>query len=301
MLFKSRVREVPGKSPRNFRGSSGKVWEVQGLSRSSGGAWLPPSDSPKVSSNQGDNWRRLTAPLHTTWLGGRFKSFLIFFLVGEGEEGVRGAGGRGGGGSVFYWKSQGVLQEGEGPRGCLRRIGDFFLGPGGGAKYFFRGRNVHQDDYRTELFYFRIFFRVIPALQGCRNGRFGKRSFCPLPKTRGFDENWRNSDIAFYLQKQGSLLLKPRKSTKMTKLAGVTPTKWPFAPFAKSTVLTTLSFRNENSAQRGSFGPDIPPKTSVRPSKSWKHKHFGADIPRGRPWKKLRSEKLRADFSFPRP
>ena len=27
--------------------------------------------------------------------------------------------------------------------------------------------------------------------QGCRNGRFGKRSFCPLPKTGGFDENWR--------------------------------------------------------------------------------------------------------------
>ena len=47
--------------------------------------------------------------------------------------------------------------------------------------------------------------------------------------------------------------------------------------------------RDENSAQRGSFGPDIPadipPKTSVRPSKSWKNKHFGTDIPRGRPWK----------------
>ena len=28
-------------------------------------------------------------------------------------------------------------------------------------------------------------------VQGCRNGRFGKRSFCPLPKTGGFDENWR--------------------------------------------------------------------------------------------------------------
>ena len=38
------------------------------------------------------------------------------------------------------------------------------------------------------------------------------------------------------------------------------------------------SLRNEKSAQRGS------PKTSVRPSKSWKKKHFGMDIPRGRPW-----------------
>ena len=39
--------------------------------------------------------------------------------------------------------------------------------------------------------------------QGCRNGRFVKRSFCPLPKTGGFDENRRNSDSAFYPQKQG--------------------------------------------------------------------------------------------------
>ena len=48
-------------------------------------------------------------------------------------------------------------------------------------------------------------------------------------------------------------------------------------------------FRNEKSAQRGSFWPDVPadirPKTSVRPSKSWKNKHFGTDMPRGRPRK----------------
>ena len=60
-----------------------------------------------------------------------------------------------------------------------------------------------------------------------------------------------------------------------------------------------LLFRNEKSAQRGSFRTDVPadirPKTSVRPSKSWKkNRHFGTDMPRG-----LRSEKLRADFSFP--
>ena len=46
---------------------------------------------------------------------------------------------------------------------------------------------------------------------------------------------------------------------------------------------------NEKSAQRGSFRPDIPadipPKTSVRRSKSWKIKHFGTDIPCGRPRK----------------
>ena len=62
-------------------------------------------------------------------------------------------------------------------------------------------------------------------------------------------------------------------------------------------------FSNEKSAQRGNFGADIPadirPKASVKPSKSWKQKHFGTDIPRRRPWKKLRSEKPRADFCFP--
>ena len=66
--------------------------------------------------------------------------------------------------------------------------------------------------------------------------------------------------------------------------------------------------RNEKSAQRGSVGPDIPadirPKTSVRPSKSWKNKHFGDGHPARTSMKKLRSEKLRseklrADFSFP--
>ena len=36
LLLKSIVREVPGKSPRNFLESSGKFWEVQGLSRTSG-------------------------------------------------------------------------------------------------------------------------------------------------------------------------------------------------------------------------------------------------------------------------
>ena len=57
---------------------------------------------------------------------------------------------------------------------------------------------------------------------------------------------------------------------------GRRPFRWPF-------------LRNGNSAQRGSVWPDIPadirPKTSVRPSKSEKNKHFGTDIPRGRPQK----------------
>ena len=36
----------------------------------------------------------------------------------------------------------------------------------------------------------------------CRNGRFVRRSFCPLLKVGGFDENKRNSDSVFYPQKQ---------------------------------------------------------------------------------------------------
>ena len=36
LLLKSTVRELPGKSPRNFRGSGGKLWEVQGVSRNPG-------------------------------------------------------------------------------------------------------------------------------------------------------------------------------------------------------------------------------------------------------------------------
>ena len=51
----------------------------------------------------------------------------------------------GAGGSVFYWKSQeggGVSRRGRG-RGTGRvELGNFF--GGGGAKHFFRGRNVHQ-------------------------------------------------------------------------------------------------------------------------------------------------------------
>ena len=45
----------------------------------------------------------------------------------------------------------------------------------------------------------------------------------------------------------------------------------------------------KNQPKDRSFRPDVPadirPKTSVRPSKSWKNKHFGTGMPRGRPRK----------------
>ena len=84
--------------------------------------------------------------------------------------------------------------------------------------------------------------------------------------------------------------------SKPLKMAGITQAK---SRFAKSTALTTprgrgggwlLPLNQERKfSPKRKFGPDIPahirPKTSVRPSKSWKNKHFRTDIPRGRPGK----------------
>ena len=54
-------------------------------------------------------------------------------------------------------------------------------------------------------------------------------------------------------------------------------------------IQTLAKDQERKSAQRGSFGPDVPadvpPKTSVSRSKSWKNKHCGTHIPCGRPWK----------------
>ena len=71
-------------------------------------------------------------------LGGRFGYFL-FFLLWEGEGGVRGAGRQGG--SVFLLKipgGGGSPEDGRGPRGregVCSELGNFR--GGGGAKYFF--------------------------------------------------------------------------------------------------------------------------------------------------------------------
>ena len=67
---------------------------------------------------------------------------------------------------------------------------------------------------------------------------------------------------------------------------------------------TDKILRNEKSAQRGSFRPDVPadiwPKTSVRPSKSKKNKHLGTDTPRGRPRKNFGLKNFGLIFSFPK-
>ena len=72
-------------------------------------------------------------------LGGRFGYIYIYIYIfffcsgrGIGESEAPEGGGR------FLLKISGGGEEGgvEGPGGCLRRIGEFFLG---GAKYFFFG------------------------------------------------------------------------------------------------------------------------------------------------------------------
>ena len=77
-----------------------------------------------------------------------FRIFLIFSARGGGRGSLRR---QEGGGFDFYGKSQeGGLQEGEGPGGCLRRIGDF--GAGGGLNIFFSGPKCPPRFVRAEMF-----------------------------------------------------------------------------------------------------------------------------------------------------
>ena len=86
----------------------------------------------------------------------------------------------------------------------------------------------------------RVWFPNVAHSQGCESGVFRKRCFCPLPKTGGFDEKWRKWRFTVYPQKPGVLLLRPRKPTKMTNMAGVIQAK---PPFDKNTVFATPTFR----------------------------------------------------------
>ena len=63
------------------------------------------------------------------------------------------------------------------------------------------------------------------------------RIFCPLRKRGRFDENGENDEFAFYPLKTRVSLLRPPKTTKMTKMAGVTREK---AWFRKNLVCSSL-------------------------------------------------------------
>ena len=72
--------------------------------------------------------------------------------------------------------------------------------------------------------------------------------------------------------------------------------------------LKIVFVRSQNAGTKNQpkeeLGPDIPvdirPKTSVRPSNSWKKQAFWHGHPARTSMKKLQSEKLRAAFSFPK-
>ena len=122
------------------------------------------------------------------FLGGRFGYFL-FFLLGEGEGGVRGARrGVGGIGSLLKIPGGGgVFQEQEGPGGCLRRIGDFW---GGGANIFFFGaetfikvwvtaqRRLFSEPWQAQVQNFRNDKR--PESRGFKKAEIGHGSCAPL-------------------------------------------------------------------------------------------------------------------------
>ena len=82
---------------------------------------------------------------------------------------------------------------------------------------------------------------------GRTNGVFGKPCFCPLPKRGRFDENGENDEFAFYPLKTRVWLLRPPKTTKMTKMAGVTQEK---AWFRKGRVCSSLNFWQINYGQK---------------------------------------------------
>ena len=73
--------------------------------------------------------------------------------------------------------------------------------------------------------------------RGGTNRVFGEPCFCPLPKRGRFDENGESDEFAFYPLKTRVWLLRPPKTTKMTKMAGVTQEK---AWFRKNLVCSSL-------------------------------------------------------------
>ena len=83
-----------------------------------------------------------------------------------------------------------------------------------------------------------LFDNVTSLFRGRTNRVFGKPCFCPLPKRGRFDENGENDEFAFYPLKTRVWLLRPPKTTKMTKMAGVTQEK---AWFRKGRVCSSLT------------------------------------------------------------
>ena len=104
-----------------------------------------------------------------TQLDGRFGYFLFFLGRRKGESEAQGGEGIGsllkipGGGG-------GSRRGARGSGGCLRRIGIW----GGGAKYFFRRRNVHQDKKIEEFHLHEELNMLLATYHGARGMMFGR-------------------------------------------------------------------------------------------------------------------------------
>ena len=117
-------------------------------------------------------------------------------------------------------------------------------------------------------------------------------SFCPLRKQVVLTKHRENDNLrSFYPHKQGALLLRPRKPTKTTKMAGVTQARWPFArgssvrKFPKTPLFYSI-FWQIRPLTLGGGVVNLPPPNPVSPNPL---NLRGADSPpkfRGRPSKK---------------
>ena len=74
--------------------------------------------------------------------------------------------------------------------------------------------------------------------RGGTNRVFGKPYFCPVPQRGRFDGNGKNDEFAFYPLKTRASLVRPPKTTKTTRMEGVTQAK---AWFRKSLVCPSLN------------------------------------------------------------
>ena len=100
--------------------------------------------------------------------------------------------------------------------------------PNGGSSF------VRRSNSATPFLpQFKLTFR------GGTNRVFGKPCFCPLPKRDRLDENGENDEFAFNPLKTRASLLRPPKTMKMTKMAGITQEK---AWFRKNLVCSSLNF-----------------------------------------------------------
>ena len=86
------------------------------------------------------------------------------------------------------------------------------------------------------------------------------RVFVPCPKRGRFDENGDNNESACYPLKTRASLLRPLKTTKMTKMAGVTQAK---AWFSKSRAWSSLIRKKRGVVRKPILQSPVTPHLAV--------------------------------------